>query len=251
VGPREREGCEAAGGGDDVREAVDAVPGVRVGDAGDELGGADDRRGETREGHDAHANLTDSLVAERRERRRTTAPGRRLGPVCHGGHCPDCSETCEVVDHGPREAGAIVRENAARESSGAPRDVRERRRCGRGCARRSRRVRAGRGRGWISGRGVIQAADLGEGATCLLGPAQLGRTPVRVDHRDDLQRQERAGHQPPTIGAAMRFITSAPEPPAHRMGTRPTSIVRHGHQLGPHALDVPSMCAQTMSSRSR
>ena len=42
---------------------------------------------------------------------------------------------------------------------------------------------------------------------------------------------------PPTIGAAMGFITSDPTPVSHRIGTRPRQNSRHGHQLGPQVLD--------------
>ena len=56
---------------------------------------------------------------------------------------------------------------------------------------------------------------------------------------------------PPTIGAAMRFMTSAPEPVAHSSGTRPISIVATVISLGRTRCTVPSMCAAMMSSRSR
>ena len=42
--------------------------------------------------------------------------------------------------------------------------------------------------------------------------------------------------RPPTMGAAMRFITSAPVPVDHMMGSRPMHGREHGHGLGPDAL---------------
>ena len=56
---------------------------------------------------------------------------------------------------------------------------------------------------------------------------------------------------PPTIGAAIRFITSAPLPLAHSSGTSPHSIVETVISLGRTRITVPSMCAQMMSSRLR
>ena len=53
--------------------------------------------------------------------------------------------------------------------------------------------------------------------------------------------------RPPTIGAAMRFITSAPDPVAQRSGTRPKSIVATVMIFGRTRRTVPSMCAAAMS----
>src|SRR5689334_16613221 len=43
--------------------------------------------------------------------------------------------------------------------------------------------------------------------------------------------------RPPTIGAAIRFMTSAPVPSLQRSGTRPEHHRGHGHELRPHALN--------------
>ena len=55
---------------------------------------------------------------------------------------------------------------------------------------------------------------------------------------------------PPTMGAAMRFITSAPELVAHSSGTRPINIVATVISFGRTRWTVPSMCAAMMSDRS-
>jgi hypothetical protein len=57
--------------------------------------------------------------------------------------------------------------------------------------------------------------------------------------------------RPPTMGAAMRFMTSAPELSAHRRGKSPASMVVMVISLGRTRSTVPSMCAQMMSSRLR
>jgi hypothetical protein len=56
---------------------------------------------------------------------------------------------------------------------------------------------------------------------------------------------------PPTIGAAIRFITSAPVPEAHMTGSRPINRRQHGHQLGPDALRraLDDRLAQVLEAR--
>ena len=56
---------------------------------------------------------------------------------------------------------------------------------------------------------------------------------------------------PPTMGAAMRFMTSAPDPVAQSRGMRPKSMVATVMSLGRTRITVPSMWAQMMSERSR
>src|SRR5437870_3126626 len=57
--------------------------------------------------------------------------------------------------------------------------------------------------------------------------------------------------RPPIMGAAMRFMTSAPAPVANSSGTRPISVVATVISLGRTRCTVPSMCAQMMSSSPR
>ena len=48
---------------------------------------------------------------------------------------------------------------------------------------------------------------------------------------------------PPTIGAAMRFITSAPAPVLHRIGSRPRAVVALIITTGRTRRDAPSNTA--------
>ena len=54
---------------------------------------------------------------------------------------------------------------------------------------------------------------------------------------------------PPTIGAAMRFITSAPVPVAHRIGTRPTNMVATVMNFGRIRRAAPATMASCRSAR--
>ena len=55
--------------------------------------------------------------------------------------------------------------------------------------------------------------------------------------------------KPPTMGAAIRFITSAPDPVAQSSGIRPTSMVPTVMSFGRTRCTVPSMCAAITSSK--
>ena len=54
---------------------------------------------------------------------------------------------------------------------------------------------------------------------------------------------------PPTIGAAMRFITSAPVPVDHMMGRRPANAAQTVIAFGRTRLTAPWMIASTRSPR--
>jgi len=55
--------------------------------------------------------------------------------------------------------------------------------------------------------------------------------------------------RPPTMGAAIRFMTSEPVPVAHMMGTRPTNAVANVMNLGRRRLAAPIMMARSRSAR--
>jgi len=56
---------------------------------------------------------------------------------------------------------------------------------------------------------------------------------------------------PPTIGAAIRFITSAPAPTDHMIGASPTNIVATVMNFGRMRLTAPSTMASRKSDRVR
>ena len=56
---------------------------------------------------------------------------------------------------------------------------------------------------------------------------------------------------PPIIGAAIRFITSAPVPMDHMIGTRPTNMVAAVMNLGRSRLTAPYRMASCKSARVR
>ena len=56
---------------------------------------------------------------------------------------------------------------------------------------------------------------------------------------------------PPIIGAAIRFITSAPAPWDHMMGSSPTNMTVTVIILGRRRLTAPSMMASSRSPHDR
>ena len=56
---------------------------------------------------------------------------------------------------------------------------------------------------------------------------------------------------PPTMGAAMRFITSEPAPVAHMIGNSPMQVVAKVMNLGRRRLTAPSVMAACRSSSDR
>jgi len=53
---------------------------------------------------------------------------------------------------------------------------------------------------------------------------------------------------PPTMGAAIGFITSEPMPDSHRIGARAGEDGNNGHQLGTETLHGSSITASSISA---
>ena len=72
-------------------------------------------------------------------------------------------------------------------------------------------------------------------------------TPDHIERGNHHEHQEQADPMPPTMGAARRFITSAPVPMAHMTGSSPKILARPAMAMGRMRSTAP-VC--TVSSKS-
>ena len=87
---------------------------------------------------------------------------------------------------------------------------------------------------------LLRQADLGQNATSRL---QLPLLDQRVDRRDHASVSTVDEIMPPTIGAAMRLITSEPVPVPHMIGSRPAMMATTVIIFGRTRSTAPSITA--------